>query len=78
MATIQVREVPDDAYEVIRSRAAAAGQSLQAYMRDRVIEMAATPSKAEALERIEAALARFGGASSSREQIVDDVHADRR
>ena len=37
MATIQVRDIPDDVYSEIRRQAAAAGQSLQAYMRERVV-----------------------------------------
>ncbi|MGH8775876.1 MAG: FitA-like ribbon-helix-helix domain-containing protein [Jiangellaceae bacterium] len=45
MATIQIREVPESAYEVIRRRARAAGQSIQAYMRDRVVELASRPTK---------------------------------
>jgi len=34
MATIQIRDIPDDAYELIRQQAQAAGQSLQAFMRE--------------------------------------------
>lgn len=56
MATIQIREIPEEAYEVIRRRARAAGMSIQAYMRQVVIDFASRPSKAEAIARIEALL----------------------
>lgn len=47
MPTIQVRDVPQDAYEVLRRRAASAGQSLQAYMRAQVIGLASQPDDDE-------------------------------
>ena len=52
MATIQVRDVPEDAYEVIRRRARARGQSIQAYMRDEVVRLAEAETTAEKLDRI--------------------------
>jgi antitoxin FitA len=78
MATIQIRDIPDEAYATIRRRAEAAGQSLQAYMRNQVIEMARRTSKEEAFAAIEAALARHGGSSATVDEIVADVHAERR
>ncbi len=78
MATIQIRDVPAGAYQEIRQRAQAEGKSLQAYMRDLLIELTARPTKAEAVAAIEAALARYGGAGSTPEQIVADIRADRR
>ena len=38
MATIQIREIPEDAYELIRKRARSSGRSIQSYMRDVVID----------------------------------------
>lgn len=78
MATIQIRDIPDEAYEVIRRRARVAGQSIQAYMRQQVIEAASRPDKAEALERIRASLARAGSPAPSTDEIVRAVHAGRR
>jgi antitoxin FitA len=79
MATIQVREIPEEAYEVLRRRARRAGQSMQAYMRDQVIALASRPTKEEALAAIEATLQRAGITKSPDvESIVDDVVADRR
>jgi antitoxin FitA len=78
MATIQVREIPEDAYEVLRRRARRAGQSIQAYMRDQVIALASRRTKEEAVAAIEATLQRAGITDSSAESIVDDLAADRR
>ncbi len=71
MPTIRVRDVPEAVYETLRRRARRDGQSIQAYMRERVVELAETPSSAETL-------ARWGGANTSGQQIADDVAADRR
>ena len=45
MATIQIRDISEDAYEVIRRRARAAGQSIQAYMKKHVERMASEPDE---------------------------------
>lgn len=57
MATIQVRDLPDDVAETFRRRAAAAGQSLQSYMREQLIEQARRRSSAEWLAIVEQTLA---------------------
>ncbi|GAA3433851.1 antitoxin VapB1 [Kutzneria kofuensis] len=62
VATIQIRDLPDDTYRTIRLRAESAGQSIQAYMRDQVIAMAAKKTKQEVIAIIEAGLAESGGA----------------
>ena len=38
MATIQIRGIPEDVHRTYRTRAAAAGQSLQEYLRAELIE----------------------------------------
>lgn len=78
MATIQIRELPEDTYETIRRRARAAGQSIQTYMREQVIEFAAQRTKQEALATIEAALAAEDSRGASLEDIVGDLTEDRR
>jgi len=79
LATLQIREIPEPAYEILRRRARGRGQSIQAYMRDRVIAMAGRPSKEEALESIEAVLARQpDDRTPTAEAIAADVAADRR
>ena len=77
VATIQIRDIPEDAYETIRLRARAAGQSIQAYMRDQVIALAAQPTKDEVVAAIKAVLAREGRPATMAD-IVADVEADRR
>jgi len=78
MATIQIRELPEDAYEIIRRRARAAGQSIQSYMRDQVIELASRRTKEEAWAAVESALSAEDSPGSSMEDIVDDLGLDRR
>lgn len=43
MPMIRVRDVPEAVYETLRRRARQDGQSIQAYMRERVVELAETP-----------------------------------
>jgi plasmid stability protein len=69
MATIQIRDIPDDAYETIRQRAIAAGQSIQSYMRDQVIALATRRTKADVLAAVEAALAEYPPAEVTTERL---------
>lgn len=78
MATIQIREIPDDAYEVIRKRARAHGRSIQSYMRDWVVDFAARPTTEEALSALQDALSNEDTPGATHESIVDDLAADRR
>jgi hypothetical protein len=79
MATIQIRDIPDDVHEELQRKARQAGQSLQAYMRDRVIEWTQVQSrKAEALRHLDELLAREGGLGLTTKQILEDLDADRR
>jgi len=79
MATIQIREIPEPAYEVLRRRARGRGQSIQAYMREQVLAMASRPTKEEALNSIEVVLGgQEAGRSPAPEAIVSDLAADRR
>ena len=76
VATIQIRDIPEDAYETIRLRARAAGQSIQAYMRDQVIALASQPTKNEVVAAIRAVLAREGRPAAMAD-IVADLEAGR-
>jgi plasmid stability protein len=78
MATIQIRDVPEEAYEILRRRARAEGRSIQTYMRERVIELATTPAKAELAAAIERALEERGAAAGDPAAIAEDVAAERR
>ena len=78
MATIQIRDIPDDAYETLRRQARAAGQSLQAYMREQVVELARRRArKAEVLAEMRALVAADTGTGVTTEDILADLDADR-
>ncbi len=78
MATIQIRELPEEAYEVIRRRARAEGRSIQSYMRERVIEMSETPTAREAIAALEERLAAGSTPGATRESVLAALDADRR
>ena len=78
MATIQIREIPEDSYEVIRKRARAAGRSIQSYMRDWVIDFASRPTTEEALAAMAAARDVSDTEGATRESILADLAAERR
>jgi antitoxin FitA len=78
MATIQVREIPEDLYEVLRRRARRSGQSMQAYMHDQITDLAKRPTKEEAVEQIEAVLSRAGTPEPKAASVLADLAAERR
>ncbi len=78
MATIQVRDIPEESYEVLRRRARREGRSLQTYLRQEIIDLAARPTKAEALARIEAMLERVQGEEPTADSVLADIGAERR
>lgn len=51
MPSVQIKDVPDETHAVLRQRAAAAHQSLQEYLRSRLIEEASRPTLEEVLDR---------------------------
>jgi plasmid stability protein len=61
MPNIQIKDVPEETHTVLRQRAAAAHQSLQEYLRSRLIAEAAKPTVDEVLRR---AGGREGGSLS--------------
>ena len=78
MATIQIREIPEDAYEVIRKRARAKGRSIQSYMREVVIDFAYLPTTEEVLVELESVHTSSDTPGSTRESMLADLAADRR
>ncbi|MFD3705909.1 antitoxin [Nocardia sp. NPDC058658] len=70
MATIQIRDLPDEDAEVFRQRAEAAGMSLQAYMRRELIAAARRRSKTEAMAAIREALERDPNPGGDRDSIL--------
>ncbi len=73
MPSIQIKDVPEETHAVLRSRAAAAGQSLQEYLRSRLVDEASAPTVDEVLDR---AGGRAGG-SVSFQAAVGALREDR-
>jgi plasmid stability protein len=73
MVNVLIRDVPDEVHEGLRDRAEREGQSLQQYLQAELARLAAQPSVAEVLDRIEA---RSGGAVGL-QQAVDDLARER-
>jgi plasmid stability protein len=72
MPSVQIKDVPEEAHAVLRRRAAAAHQSLQEYLRARLVEEANTPTLDEVLDR---AGGRSGGSvplKAAAEAVRDD------
>lgn len=73
MTSVQIKDVPAETHAVLRRRAAAAHQSLQEYLRSKLIEEAGRPTVDEILER---AGGRAGGSVSFR-AATKAVRSDR-
>lgn len=73
MPSVQINDVPVATHAVLRRRAAAAGQSLQEYLRTRLIEEASRPTLDEVLAHV---AGRTGGALSF-EESVRELRAER-
>jgi hypothetical protein len=73
MPSVQIKDVPEHTHAVLRRRAAAAHQSLQEYLRGRLIDEASEPTLDEVLDR---AGGRAGG-SVPLKTAVSAVRADR-
>lgn len=73
MTSVQIKNVPAETHRVLKMRAAQAHQSLQEYLRGRLIDEASRPSVAEVLAR---AGGRAGG-SLSFDDAVAEVRAAR-
>ena len=69
MSTIQIRGLPEPAYEILRDRAKAQGQSLQSYMRQVVTELAFTPTKVEVTAELRWSLSTEGGVVLTQDEM---------
>jgi antitoxin FitA len=70
MPSVQIKDVPERTHAVLRQRAAAAHQSLQEYLRAKLIEEADQPTLQEVLDRA-------GGRSGGSVPLQDAVAAIR-
>ncbi|MGY1693583.1 FitA-like ribbon-helix-helix domain-containing protein [Geodermatophilus sp. SYSU D00814] len=77
MATIQVRDVPEDVHRTYRRRAAEAGMSLQEYLLGELVEGARAQTPAEVVAEVEQHLERSAGQGFAGSSSVDVVRADR-
>lgn len=68
MPNIQIKNVPEETHAVLRQRASAAHQSLQEYLRSKLIAEAAQPTVDEVLERA-------GGRAGGSLPLVDAANA---
>ena len=77
MATIQVRNIPEDVHRVYRIRAASAGQSLQEYLLAHLVEFASTATPAEIAAEVERDIARDGYEGFSTVPAAEVIRRDR-
>lgn len=77
MATIQVQDISEDVYEIIRRRARSAGQSVQAYMKKQVERMASEPDEDELFSELEHFVAAHG-IPLDLDAVLEDLHNERR
>lgn len=71
---LQIRNVPDEARRELKARAAARGESLNAYLLEIVRREVARPTVGEVLDR---AARRAGRASASAADVLDSTRAER-
>jgi plasmid stability protein len=77
MASITIRDVPDDTRAELAARAARSGRSMQEYVRLKLIELVELPERGEVLGRIARRKSRMGLTVSAQE-ILAARDADRR
>ena len=77
MATIQIRDVPDDVHRAYRQRAAAAGMSLQEYLLAELVSAAREPTPAELVAQVERQISERQGQGYSAESSTEHVRAAR-
>ena len=77
MATIQVRDISEETYEVIRRRARSSGQSIQAYMKREVERLAREPTDDEIFAQIDGFISDHG-VELRPDGLLADIDADRR
>jgi antitoxin FitA len=77
MATIQIRDVPDDVHRTYRRRAADAGMSLQEYLLAELVEGARSLTPTELVAEIERQMRERGGEGFTTESSMDLIREDR-
>ena len=77
MATVQIRNVPEAVYRIYRARAAAAGMSLQEYLRTELIRNAQLRAPSELVAEVAVRIATEGVDGFARVSAVNTIRADR-
>ncbi len=77
VATIQVRDISEDAYEVIRRRARSGGQSIQSYLKKHIERIASEPDEDELFEDLKRFVETHGIVLDI-DTLLADLDADRR
>lgn len=77
MASITIRDVPDEARDELAARAALTGRSLQEYLRGELIDLARRPDPAALMARVRDRKQRTGSRLPA-EKILAHRDADRR
>lgn len=73
MPKVQIRDVSESTHQVLKRRAAGAGQSLQEYVRALLEEHAATPTVADVMQRVR----QRSGSHASGEDVDRVLRGDR-
>ncbi len=73
MPSVTIRDLPPDVHAALTARAAAAHQSLQAYLASLLADEAATPSLEELFASVDAA----GSGTAALDSIVAGIRAER-
>jgi plasmid stability protein len=74
MGLLQIRDVPDQARRSLKARAAARGQSLNAFLLDLIDQEVARPTRAEVLQR---AAERAERATASAVTVLGEARDER-
>jgi plasmid stability protein len=77
MATIQIRNIPDAVHRVYQARAAAAGMSLQEYMRSELVRWAEQRTPSDIAIEVEQRLHREGAEGFSVVSSAEVIASDR-
>jgi plasmid stability protein len=77
MATIQIRGLPDEVHRIYQTRAAAAGMSLQEYMRTELIRDAWSTPPGELVTEVERLMMLDGTEGFATASSADLIRADR-
>ena len=77
MATIQIRDVPEDVHRTYRRRAADAGKSLQEFLLAELVEGAHARTPAEVVAEVREQLERSAGEGFGPSSSADVVRTDR-